>query len=890
MADGATPTYPVMENLMEVLALYAPVMAGVLKDLRPLVEPKAASMLGISPWEMRNPLQRQLSTSMFTAADAAVWAKYQRDYTALKGDVRSETPLGGILAAVNREYLDKASMGATAYGLAMQRIGAGMSFATSVLGDRQPLALGGATPQDVTTAFVDTAGMPFKGLRPGERQLLLERMLRSDRSLLTGYSKDMDVVRDITTTDSGGMLTPKNMSFTKETTAILERVNTLRKGVKEMDAAVASWKEVLDRDVKQSLEAISSLFGGDAVATFSGSGDVLQRMALRVKHTAALTGNEAGYILGGVGSAMKMLGGLGAPQEAALLTTTFATGYAANLGGYRGSQETMEQGAALSAGHAIASPYGRMIAGAYMKYMGTEEGFKLGYGDQGRAGFRRFMQEKVAKVNGVYTAESLNTAFGGTPMTDAEFRRLADTDAARDFLSQDGFVITETINASRAGARKLYFETDRVARSVSTAIGENNFFAAMGKNPETARLALDDALKGQNWSEEKRRTAVNHLMQQTQSVVGNLKRSATGGWENLADMSIPALMRFLNPDAGTEYANRQAEVEARTTLDIGKARSGSLLMAGVDLFRQGGSVSVKGLFSAVTGLSGRDADLFYKMGGTNEQQKEAFVKAMKGLPDRIEKDIDPDKLAQNMFTQLRTSYDKGDLAETAIAKKDIVSVLGGSFEGDQWTPEGGAPTGKATEAVKRYKERTSDKKMREVLYTQAGLVPSTDYEGNKRKAGEWASAVNTALKEEKSLTAIGMRSQERDVAAVAAAMRMTIDTLAKQDVVDAYEKTGDGKYRNRSGNTISEQQYERMQRGAATGSQLSTMLKDGDFLKGDAEQRRKAVSLLQQTEQGSDLLTQARSMAGSSTDMGTWEQIIAMLMSHLSVTPLRIAD
>ena len=74
-------------------------------------------------------------------------------------------------------------------------------------------------------------------------------------------------------------------------------------------------------------------------------------------------------------------------------------------------------------------------------------------------------------------------------------------------------------------------------------------------------------------------------------------------------------------------------LEARTQLSMGMSRSGSLLMAGVDLFRDGGNVSIKGLFSAVTGISGREGGRpFLQHGGTDKAQREQFVRAMQGLP------------------------------------------------------------------------------------------------------------------------------------------------------------------------------------------------------------------------------------------------------------------
>ena len=886
MEKGGQPIYPTYEGLIEAAAAYSPIMAGVLKDMRGLIEPAATSLFGMSPYEMGNPLQRQLSTSMFTKADAAVWERHRRDYTALTGGVRSDTPISGIINAINREYLDKASMGATAYALAMQHRGVGMSFATSVLGEPRPLAFGATSAQDITSAFADTAGMPFKGLRPGERQMLLERMVRTDRSLLTGYAGDMTALRDITTTDNSGMLTPKNMSFTKETTDILERVNGIRKGVREMDSAVAAWKEVLNRDVKQSLEALGALFGGDAVATFSGSGDVLQRMALRVRHTAALTGVEPGYLMGGVGSAMKMLGGIGAPQEAALLTTTFATGYAANLGGYKAPQQLMEQAAAFSAGHAIASPYGRMLQGAYMRYMGTEEGYKLGYGEAGRAGFRRWLGN-VERDNGVYTAETLNKAFGGAPLTDADYRKAADTDPARDFASQDDLIVTEVVGAASKKARDLYFRTAPRAREVATAVGESTFFAAMSKSPEMARAALDRALSEQGWSLDQRRPVVSDLLRNNEQIVTSLRRGRTGGWENLADMSVAATMNFLNPDVGIEYANRRAEVEARTQLSMGMSRSGSLLMAGVDLFRDGGNVSIKGLFSAVTGISGREADLFYSMGGTDKAQREQFVKAMQGLPGRIEDDVDPDKLVKYLFGKLRTSYDKGDRAGIRAAQADITSVLGGQFIEGKFTFEGGAPTGSASDAVQKYKDSISDESLKELIYRQAESVKTTDYTGKVRDSDEQRELAQAALLAGKSLSWAGMRPKEIDVAAISAAAVKTMEGLATQDTVDAYRSIGDDKYQRGTEDPISAQQYRRMKHGASISEQLSSLIKDPEFLAGNQDKLTKGVNLMQQTDQGGVLLEKTRSLAGSSSDMSTWTFIIRMFIDALRGVTLK---
>ena len=314
--------------------------------------------------------------------------------------------------------------------------------------------------------------------------------------MLNGYAGDVSGIRGKTTLDPTTGMLQADSSLDTETSGMLERVNKLRRGVKEMDAAMAAWKEVLNRDVKQSMDAMSALFGGDAVATFSGSGDILQRMALRVRHTAALTGNEAGYIMGGVGNTMRMFDPLGAPQGF-FDGGTLATSFAANLGGYRGDQGSMEQRTALSIGHAVASPYGRLIAGAYVRYLGSEQGYSWeGVGSQSREGFRRLI-EGYRGENG-FTAESLNAALatvGVEAVSDRDYRRRADTDVGSDYLSQDAYVATETFLESNRRARRTFLSRDKNAAAVAAAMGEGAFFTAMGLNPGDREAAIRGAWK-----------------------------------------------------------------------------------------------------------------------------------------------------------------------------------------------------------------------------------------------------------------------------------------------------------------------------------------------------------------------------------------------------------
>ena len=876
------PQYERGQGLLEALGQLAPLLTAALNDLRPLVEPWATSLLGASPWDMLSPFQQQRSTDPFVRADMEMASRYQRDFVAMTGRLRSDSPVGRGLGILSRSLLDREGMGAAAYRSALRYAGVGMSFAHSMFGSPMPLpSIGATTAQDITEAFVDMGAMSLTGLRPGERQAVLGRMMRGNKRLLSGYSADMSVLRGATEQGLDGLLAPrKGETLDNEAAAMLERVNTLRQGVREMDSAIAAWKEVLNKDVMQTLDALGNLFGGDVVSTFTGTGNILQDMALRARHTAALSGMSVGSIMKGVGPVMQTLGALGAPPEAALAATVFAAGYAADLGGYRGGRGAMEQGAALSAGHAVASPYGRMLAGAYMRFMGTDQGMELGYGAAGRKAFQQFLGDRI------HTAESLNELFDGPGWSDAAYRRAADTDAARDYMSQDDFIMRETVRASRVRARELYFRTDRVAAAAAEAMGESAFFAAMGSAPDVRARSIRDSLRRQGWGAAEIGDTVRHLMTGTEAIVRGLKAGRTGGWENLPDMDTAALMRFLDD---SDYAARREEIEARTRMDRYKARSGSYLMAGLDLLRSGdeeGKVTVRGIMTAVTGLSGREADLFYRMGGSGEEEREAFIRAMERLKGSMVDPAKADRLVRGMFTELRSAYDRGDETALAAIRGDITSVLSGRFVDGRFSFIGGEAAGEPSADVQYRYIRASDAEaeaLRAALFREAGAIPGTDA---SRKAVS-ADVLEEARAAGRSLVSTGMRVEDREVAAVAAAMRMTMDTLAEESALEGYVRGEDGKWR-RGDQEMDSERYERISQSIDLRKRLKALADDSNFLSGSDEARRQAVSLLQQTEKGGDLLTQARGMAGSGIEMSTWAKIIEMLVTQLGSTPLKV--
>lgn len=893
--DGTNP-YPEIENLMDAIAQYAPIMASVLQTLRPVIDPYATSILGASPWEMQNPVSSQSSAGMFTAADASVWNQQKSNYRQLMGySTRSDTVLGGVLKQVSRNYLDKAAMGDNAYALAMRRAGVGFSFARSVFGAPEDMSLaGGASMGDITAAFVDTAAMPFHGLAPGERQFVLERMARVDPRLLNGYAGDVSGIRGKTTLDPTTGMLQADSSLDTETSGMLERVNKLRRGVKEMDAAMAAWKEVLNRDVKQSMDAMSALFGGDAVATFSGSGDILQRMALRVRHTAALTGNEAGYIMGGVGNTMRMFGSLGAPQEASLMGSTLATSFAANLGGYRGDQGSMEQRTALSIGHAVASPYGRLIAGAYVRYLGSEQGIREGVGSQSREGFRRLI-EGYRGENG-FTAESLNAALatvGVGAVSDRDYRRRADTDVGADYLSQDAYVATETFLESNRRARRTFLSRDKNAAAVAAAMGEGAFFTAMGLNPGDREAAIRGGLESKGWNADQIRTTMSGLRENTYQLLTNLLRSGYGGFENRdPNMSPAALLRSISPTTEAEFRAREEEINARIRLNEYRSKSGTLLEAGARLLRDNfsgeSSVSLKGLFSAVTGLEGKDANLFYKMGGGTDAEKTAFIKSMQRASKVLtDAGVSADSMVPDMWRELRSAYDRGDEKAIALAQQDITNVMAGSFDGDQYVLTGGS-AGSATEAISRYKARTSSTAMQDTLYrSAAGIRVRDKATGKFIRESDWGKALEKGKESDVSLISLGMNVAERERAAVAAAMTMTIERLASPQTVEAYKKQADGSYVSSSGRKIDSAQYESMLQSSKTASSMKTLLKSTQFQEGDADQVQKGKELLMSSEEGAKRLEEAMIAAAANKQQFSWEEIINMFINQLSQTVLR---
>lgn len=894
-----TPQYESGQSLVSELAPYSPIMHALLEAMRPMVEPYLTAALGTSPWDMRSPLSQQSSTGAYTAADQAVWAAQKAQYNVRMGYYqKGNTLIGGIAGTTMRELTDARAMGDEAYGRAMRDIGAGHSFAASSFGDPRSLAStmgGGTTMEDITAAMSDL-GQMSGNLRQGERQVVVERMLRSSKDMLKGYSDDMASLQDTATVSPDTGLLQGKEGMDADARRVMDRVNNLRRGVKEMDAAMAAWKEVLNRDVAQSLDAMGALFGGDAVATFNTNANTLQRMALRVQHTSALTGHNAGYIMGGTQNATKALAAFGAPTEGGLMMATWNTNYGFNLGGYRGSQSAMEQGLDFTGANIMASPYAKMLAGGYERYLSTEEGFKLGPGEESRKAYEKLL-EGAKGEDGLYTAEGLNAVLstkGADPLTASEYREQATSDVARDYLTQSDFIYGEGMKDANKKARESYLGASSAANDIASAVGEDVFFSAMGEEPGSRRQKLAKALAGkEGWDERRIRETIAAADAEMPALTDRLIRQQATGWENRsASQAGAAHMRVLSSEAAADA--RREEVEARTALSLNKAKSGTYLQAGIDMLQNDFSskgVSLRGLFSGITGIGGKELDALYQMGGGANDEK-AFKAALEGAKERLagQEGVSPDAMIKDMFTQLQTATRKGDPEEIEAARKHIKTVLGGSFDESGKYSFGAPATGNVEDAVKAYKTRTDPEISRKQLYDQAGRMTVTDPStGHTISTEEWQKKVKEEG-ESTSLANLGMSVEERKRTAMAAAMAYTLPTLANSELVNKYtEKNGQYEL---DGHSITKEQYQDMQQQAKLHDTITEMLaEDSDFRKGKKEAVDKATAAIKGSATATEAYGEYSQAAGATFARGSLEDIIPILLRQLvggSPIPVKI--
>ena len=875
------PQYQKQPSLVDSIGQFAPIMTSIMAMLRPMLEGSIKEAIGASPWDMRSPLAQRRAPNYFTGADSEDTAPWRSAFRHSMGmGIRGDSVFGGAMADASREFAQNLTEGSRAFERALRSMGGGRSIAASSLG--MPVGLSehyGLTtsPADLVASFADIGQMKGGALSVGHRQVLLERMLRSDRGMLSGYSADMTALSGKTTEDALGQL-----YFTDDSKAdaasekILRRVNELRQNVRRMDMAVAAWQDVLNTDVDGALKAITQLFGGDVTATFSGQGDTLQEAALRVKHTAALTGSSTGFMMSGTAALSKAIGAFKGPQETALTAALFTANYSAGLGGYRGSQADMEQYTALSSAHAVTSPYGTMLAGGYARYMSSAEGSALGYGPEGMAAYRRLLEANRPE-GGTWTAEALNEALrtvGVGAASEAEYIRYGGSEASRDFMRNDDFVFDETTRAANAAARRTLESRITGMAEMKKLVGEDTLYRAMSSSPEERNRLLREKLGD---DPEKlalmRQMLLNADLQTTEA-----RDHRAEGLERFGpNMSSAAIWRSISRETEKRADARRAETEARTALDLNQARSGSYLQGAIDLLGQNlkgeTSLDLGGLVRAMTGVSDADYQLFADLGGSGQAGAEAFKEALEGARKKLkDKGVDEKALLKDLFREYQNARDVGDSRRISLAQKDIVGLLGGGFDSaGRYTFDGaGEGTASIDKIIQGSRSRRDLTGLKEDLYSSAA-----SFGDEKRR-----EAIRAAMEQGKvNLWAAGMSSEEIDRAVVmTSASRMVAELKSREASLVGYTEK-DGQY-VKDGASISAGKYRELQDEVAVRKRLSALMEPG--WAESEESLGEAKRLITRTRSGAEKYEQAQRLAGLDTPEMSLQRILPEIIRSIA--------
>jgi hypothetical protein len=875
------PQYQKQPSLVDSIGQFAPIMTSIMAMLRPMLEGSIKEAIGASPWDMRSPLAQRRAPNYFTGADSEDTAPWRSAFRHSMGmGIRGDSVFGGAMADASREFAQNLTEGSRAFERALRSMGGGRSIAASSLG--MPVGLSehyGLTtsPADLVASFADIGQMKGGALSVGHRQVLLERMLRSDRGMLSGYSADMTALSGKTTEDALGQL-----YFTDDSKAdaasekILRRVNELRQNVRRMDMAVAAWQDVLNTDVDGALKAITQLFGGDVTATFSGQGDTLQEAALRVKHTAALTGSSTGFMMSGTAALSKAIGAFKGPQETALTAALFTANYSAGLGGYRGSQADMEQYTALSSAHAVTSPYGTMLAGGYARYMSSAEGSALGYGPEGMAAYRRLLEEKRPE-DGTWTAEALNKALstvGVDAASEAEYIRYGGSEAGRDFMRNDDFVFDETTRAANAAARRTLESRITGMAEMKELVGEGTLYRAMSSSPEERnRLLREKLVDNPEGLARMRQLLLDADLQTTEA-----RDHRAAGLERFSpNMSSAAIWRSISPETEKRAAARRAETEARTALDLNQARSGSYLQGAIDLLGQnlteGTPLDLGGLVRAMTGVSDADYQLFADLGGGGQEGAKAFKTALEGARKKLkDRGVDEKALLKDLFREYQNALDTGDNARISLARKDIVGLLGGGFDAAGRYTFDGEDTGTTSidEIIQGSRSRRDLTGLKRDLYSSAA-----SFGDETRRAAIRAAMVKGKV----NLWAAGMSSEEIDRAVVmTSASRMVAELKSREASLVGYTEK-DGQY-VKDGASISAGKYRELQDEVAVRKRLSALMEPG--WAESEESLGEAKKLITRTRSGTEEYEQAQRLAGLDTPEMSLQRILPEIIRSIA--------
>ena len=880
--------YPRPATIVEELMKFFPMAGAGINLSRPFIEGPMQDAIGISPWKAHSPFGQPQYPDYYSPDNRRATMDYMAafSYQMGIGHKRHDSMVGNIIGAVGDELVNQRALGARAFREALGTIGAGRSFVHSSFG--RTTTMGAAadiptTPEDLLAAFTSIGTMKGGPLAVGERQMLLGRMLKRDKGLFAGL-RGLGVLEGLQETETG-MLSAGDTDLTEEAAKLLERSNEIRRGVKQLENAVASWKTVLNTDVDGALKAISQLFGGDAVATFSQGGDSLQAMALRVRHTAALTGTQVGAIMGGTQVASQLLGGFRGPQEAALMATTFSAAMAPGLVGYRGSEEQGQQAAIFATTNILSSTYGRLIAGGYVKYLGTEEGRKYGLGVEGQRAYTRLLN-KHFRGDTPITVEGMNQALG-VDATVEEYVKIGESDVARDFMALNPATTATVLESAAIELRQLVKEDTQFGRIIET-MGEEDFYLAMSLSPEERdnalkRAGVSDSLR--QWVNERGYTRLKEIADMR----------VRGGDALYDKMEPQTIARMLRQGYWEDLRVTQAEIDFRSRFEADTLYADSHLTAGLELLGQalseGAEVSIGGLFSAITGAENVDKMIATGLGASTQEELAAFQKSMTRARDRLkgqkgvgEKDT---RIVRTLFRELEVANVTGNKEGMGRIRNYIVSLFGGGFDKKtgmysfDGTDVGSA---KVEEIVGFANERDNVRRESDTLYEAAYVLSSEE-----QREAIVKERRKEKVKDRKKLAAMGITSEQREKIALLASAWSAVDMLPTQDSLAAYEYDKEtNTYTDAStGLQRTTQEYKQMQHWAKTREALTKELGLG----ADKMDFDKVGDLLAQSPQGANLLeTNLRSTGNLAADSGLQNAIVNALIKAFKQITVEVQE
>lgn len=849
-----------------------PFLGMLMESLRPM-EQTIKSAVGVSPWEMRMPTSPALP-NYFNQADKGASAQYIEAFAHQMGlrTMRHDSRLASGLSSAAAEMVDQLQMGQDAFRQALLTIGAGRSFAHSAFGQSVNLrdVMGSpTTPEDLLGAFTSLGRMRGGALSIGERQQVLGHMLRSNAAVFKGF-RNVGLLEGVVESDTGALSPAEGQRLDAESQEMLNQANALRGDLRKLDHALATWKSVLNTDLKGAMRAITDLFGSEAVSMFSRSGDDLQSMVSQLRHSAALTGLQPGSILSGAQTSTKLLAGFHGPQEAALVATTFAAVEASGMAGFRITTPQAQQMALEMASHAIASPYARTLAGGYLQFLQSDRGRELGLGAESRRVYREMVD--AATGSDGFNMEVMNRVLeqmGVGRMSQTALERGADSDAGRWYLSQSQDAV-EMISTSRL--RHMRNEIMRADPRFQDLFrgdqAETPWEALMLSVPERGAFLSERGVSGE---------AFDFLMYggAEQTIRDQLRRgefAAMGPGATVQDAA-----RLLSGRIQRDHRTLRREAAARSAFERDAQRYGSYLQAGIDMIRRnlegGERASIKDIFSTITGVPDAGRSFFAKMGGSSQGEYQSFLEAMEHARGALRsaglEDMDQ-TLIQFLFDELDTASSVGDSFRIERARYGISGLLGAGFDDQGRLDFSIAATGAAASTIKRWYDDRGDteESRREGLLKAAMKI-------DPGRAEILRAQLKVDGKKQKRLTDMDFSLGDRTRSAVLATATWQMGQLPTEETVGRLQSVDGGYYDPDTGITHTQREYDTLRDRARYRSRLGELLD-----KGVTHETRGDIESLLSVSGGTDMLSKMMGAADASVGALSFDNILRSIIDQ----------